>query len=228
MSSFGGSGEISGYNCQKVTELGTKINNCAQNAAKTIVERLHNDIIVPMSTVWYAPEAIDFFSGFVSTVLSSGENIRSAFDAYRLAVQQAGENWAANTGGESPVLAEVQHISMILSISEIQGSTESGDVIIDEGQANAIAANLGEVEEGIKSDLEIIANELDAETAFIGHGQGAALKDCFVRVSGEIHKIFKYLTDGEDSLQGQINKAAQKYQEVSTGISDAFNNSTAE
>lgn len=229
MGLFGGnSGETSGYNCQKINDLGTVINNCAQKAASTIVDRLHDEIIIPISTAWYAPEAIDFFSGFKSTVLGSGENIRSAFDAYRLAVQNAGANWAENTGGETPSVAEVQHISMMLNISEIQGKNAAGDVSIDEGQATAIATGLSDVEAGIKSDLETIANDLDAEAAFIGHGQGEALNECFVRISGEIHKIFKYLTDGEESLQGQINKAVQKYQEVSSGISDAFNNTSGE
>ena len=70
MSLFGGnSGETSGYNCQKINDLGTVINNCAQKAASTIVDRLHDEIIIPISTAWYAPEAIDFFSGFKSTVL---------------------------------------------------------------------------------------------------------------------------------------------------------------
>lgn len=228
MGLFGGnSGETTGYNCEQVNALRDVINSTAQQAGQNIVERLHSDIIVPMSTVWYAPEAVDFFNGFAQTVKASGENITQAFDAYRGAVESAGKNWAENTGGEVPSLPTIDTVDLTLNVSDIQPEN-AGNVTIEEGQASQIASKLGEVEEGIKADLENLANNLDAESAFIGHGQGEALKQCFVTVSGELHKIFKYLTDGEESLQGQINKAVQKYQEVSSGISDAFNNTTGE
>ena len=116
-------------------------------------------------------------------------------------------------------------LELTLNVSDIQPDN-AGNVTIDEARATTIANSLPEVEEGIKSDLKTLAGNLSAETAFIGHGQADALQQCFVTVSGEIHKIFKYLTDGEESLQGQINKAVQKYQDVSTGISDAFNNAS--
>ena len=223
----GGSGEISGYNCERINALRDVINNTAEQAGNGIVERLHNDIVVPMSSVWYAPEAVDFFEGFATTVKSSGESITAAFDAFRGAIESAGKNWAENTGGEAPSLPAIDAVELDLNVSDIQPNN-GGNVTIDEGQAGTIAGSLTEVEEGIKSDLERLAGGLNAESAFIGHAQADALQSCFVKVSGEINKIFKYLTDGEDSLQGQINKAVQKYSDVSTGISDAFNNTGAE
>lgn len=222
----GGSGEVSGYNCENVNALRDVINNTASQAANGIVERLHSDIIVPMSIVWYAPEAVEFFEGFAATVKASGENITMAFDAFRQAVEDAGKNWAENTKGELPSLPAIDQVELNLNVSKIQPEN-GGNVTIDEGQATTIAGNLPEVEAAIKSDLENIAESLNAETAFIGHGQAEALQNCFVYVSGEIHKIFKYLTEGEESLQGQINKAVQKYADVSTGISNAFNNTNA-
>lgn len=218
---------VTGYNCQQINELRDVINKTAQQAATGIVDRLHSSIIVPMSSVWYAPEAVEFFGGFADTVKASGEGITTAFDAFRQAIQDAGANWAENTGGEVPSLPALDLVELNLNISEIQPDN-NGNVTIDESTATSIASSLGEVEEGIKSDLENIAGNLNAETAFIGHGQADALQDCFVRLSGEIHKIFKYLTDGEESLQGQINKAVEKYGEISTNISDAFNNSVTE
>lgn len=224
MGLFGGSGEVTGYNCEQVQELGTVINDTAQKAAEGIVEKLHSEIIVPMSSVWYAPEAQEFFQGFADTVKSSGVNIQNAFDAFRQAIQDAGANWAENTKGQVPTLASVQNIDLILNVSEIKADN-SGNVTIDEGQANTIAGNLADVEAGIKQDLENLAGNLNAESAFIGHNQAEALQECFVKVSGEVSKIFKYLTEGEESLQGQIKKAVQKYQDVSSGISNAFQNS---
>lgn len=223
----GASGELSGYNCEQVNALRDVINSTAQQAGENIVERLHSEIIVPMSTVWYAPEAVEFFNGFANDVKASGENITKAFDNYRAAVELAGQHWAENTKGEAPSLPAIDMVDLTLNVSDMQPDN-GGNVTIDEGGANQVASRLGEVEEGIKADLENLANNLDAESAFIGHGQADALRQCFVTVSGELHKIFKYLTDGEDSLQGQINKAVQKYQEVSSDISGAFNNTTGE
>ncbi|HBA37657.1 MAG TPA: hypothetical protein DCY94_02950 [Firmicutes bacterium] len=223
MSLFGNSGDVTGYNCQQINELRTVINDIAQKSGTNIVERLHNDIITPMSTVWYAPEAKTFFEGLAATVQASGEAITNAFDTFRGAVQTAGENWADNTGGERPSLASIDKIDLNLNVTDIQESN-AGNVTIDGAQATAIASRLTEVEEGIKSDLQGLAGQLNAESAFIGRGQAEALQQCFVTVSGEIHKIFKYLTEGEDSLQGQINKAVQKYQDVSSNISSAFTN----
>lgn len=223
MGIFGGS-EITGYNYQQINALRDVINNTAQRAGEGIVERLSSDIIVPMSTAWYAPEAITFFEGFAATVKASGTNITNAFDAFRLAVQEAGESWALNTNGQAPSLAPIDSVELNLNISPIQGEN-GGNITIDENQAMVIANKLPEVEEAIKADLQALAGNLNAETAFIGRGQAAALQECFVKLSGEVHRIFRYLTEGDDSLSSQINKAVQKYQAVSEGISSAFNNS---
>lgn len=226
MSLFGGSGNVTGYNCGQVNALRDTINNVAIKAGENIVERLHSDIIVPMSSVWYAPEAVEFFTGFAATVKASGEGITNAFDAFRGAVESAGKNWAENTQGEAPSLPAIDMVNLELNVSDIL-SDNAGNVTIDENQATTIADKLPEVEAAIKSDLEGLAATLNAETAFMGHGQAEAVQSCFVQVSGEIHKIFKYLTEGEESLQGQIKKAAAKYSEVSSGISSAFSNTSS-
>lgn len=221
MGLFGNSG-MTGYNCEQVNALRNVINDTAQQAGQGIVDRLHSDIIVPMSTVWYAPEAVTFFEGLAETVKDSGTNITQAFDAFRAAVEAVGKNWADNTGGEVPMLPTLDNVELNLNVSDIQPEN-GGNVGIDENEATNIANKLGQVEENIKSELRSLANNLDAESAFMGHGQAEALQQCFVSISGEIHKIFKYLTEGETSLQGQIKAAVKKYQEVSEGIKSAFN-----
>lgn len=224
MGLFGGSGgEVSGYNCEKVNALRNVINKTAQESGKSIVETLRSDIVVPMSSAWYAPEAVTFFEGFAKTVKASGEGITEAFDSFRAAVEKAGANWAESTSGETPSLPAIETVELVLDYSAIQPNN-AGNITIDEASASSIASKLGEVEATIKSNLEGLAGSLDAETAFIGHGQADALQKCFVTVSGEIYKIFKYLTEGENSLQSQIKATVTKYQDVSTGISDAFNN----
>ena len=225
MGLFGlGGGEVSGYNAAEVESLADVISSTAQKAGEGIVERLHNEIVVPMSSVWYAPEAQEFFQQFADTVGSAGENITAAFDAYRQAVQEAGKNWADNTKGTAPVLKAVQQVALNLSVGEILPDN-AGNVTLDVGQAENIAGKLKDVEANIKSDLEKLAAQLNAETAFMGHNQSAALQECFVKVSGEIHRIFQFLTEGDESLQGQIKAAVEKYKQIAEGISSAFNNS---
>lgn len=226
MSFFGGGSNSggTGYNATEINGLRDIINQTAQNAGDGIVQTLYDDIIVPMSTAWYAPEAVTFFEGFAETVKQSGENITKAFDSFRDAVEKAGVNWADNTGGEQPALAAIDQVELNLTVTDIKEKNDNGDVIIYSDSANTVANNLEEVENTIKENLENLAENLDAATAFIGGGQAEAIQDCFVEVSGEIHKIFKYLTEGEDSLQSQIKAADTKYGQVSTGISTAFNN----
>ena len=69
MGLFGlGGGEVSGYNATEVEALADVISSTAQKAGAGIVERLHNEIVVPMSSVWYAPEAQEFCQKFSETV----------------------------------------------------------------------------------------------------------------------------------------------------------------
>ncbi|MEE3342497.1 MAG: hypothetical protein VZS44_00190 [Bacilli bacterium] len=225
MGIFGGSGEVSGYNVEEVNALRDVINGVAQKAGEGICEKLGGGVVVPMSTVWYAPEAITFFEGFKDAVKKSGETVTAAFDAFRDAVQKAGENWAENTGGEKPSLAAIDPVELDLDISSIQEKGPKG-VTIDEGEASKVANNLANVENEIEAALKSITAGLSADTAFLGHGQAEAVEQCFNDVAAAIKDIFKYLTDGEGSLQGQINAAVKKYGEVASGISSAFSSST--
>ncbi len=214
-------GVILGYNAQQIRELNTKINSIAQSAERVIVDTLRNGVVVPMSAVWYAPEAITFFTGFKETVKTSGPVVRDAFDGFREAIQMAGSGWAENTGGEAITLSSVEEIVLELDISSIKNNN-GGNVGIDEEQARAIASGLGVVESDIKASLESLAATLSAESAFLGNNQGDSVSTCFVRLSGEIHKIFKYLTEGDTSLSSQITKAADKYKQVSSDVASAF------
>ena len=221
MALFGNSGEVSGYNCAQVESLREIINSTAQQSGSEITQILHDGIVTPMSSVWYAPEAVEFFNGFAEVVKTCGTNITEAFDAFRQNVQKAGANWAENTGGQAPTLAAIDQVELTLTVSEIQPDN-AGNVTIDEGQANTIAGNLSQVEQDIKAKLEGLAGNLDAATAFIGHGQGEAVQNCFVKISGEIHRIFRFLTEGDESLQSRIKAAAEKYATVSSELANNF------
>lgn len=220
---------VIGYNSNEVRELREKINNSAKQVAQKIIERLHSEIIVPMSKAWYAPEAVEFFNGFGKVVAQSSETITEAFQSFNRAVNEAANNWAENTGGQAPTLASIEPVDMTLSVGEIQDNY-NGNVMIDESQAQTVANNLGQVEEEIKSDLKSISDQLSADAAFLGDGQSEAVVQCFISVNIQVGLIFKFLSNNgngsETSLQYQINKAVTKYKEVAAGIKTAFNNNT--
>ena len=218
-------GNMTGYNSQNIAALRDVIDRTAQSVAEKVVTRLHDEIIRPISEAWHAPEAVDFFTKFAETVKGTGQNIRDIFDSFRKAVEQAGSIWAENTGGEAPTLGAISDVNLELPVREIQVKDSAGNVGIDEDAANKIANNLTNVEEEIKSDMEAVANELDASTAFLGHGQAEAVAECFIKINLEIHLIFKFLTEGDLSLQAQIISAAKKYGDVSVGIATGFKQS---
>ena len=51
-----------------------------------------------------------FFVFLGETVKASGTNITQAFDLFRAAVEEAGRNWAENTGGQAPSLAAIDNV----------------------------------------------------------------------------------------------------------------------
>jgi hypothetical protein len=219
---------MTGYNQAEVENLRDVINSTAQAASTGIVDRLHTEIIVPMSKAWYAPEAQTFFQEFATVVANSGENIKNAFDLFKNCVQEAGSNWAENTGGQAPVLANLDDVTLNLSVSEILEKDDAGNVGIIDSSAEAVVNTLATVEDEIKSDLQSLAANLNAETAFLGGSQASAIQECFVKVSGEIHKIFSYLATGDDSLVNVLNACRKKYTDVASGVSTAFNSTTVE
>ncbi len=216
---------FTGYNKEQVEELRGAINTTAQQAAEGIVEKLGSGIITPISNAWYAPEAVEFFQKFAEVVAQSGTNIHTVFEEFKRYIEEAGKNWAENTGGEVPVLPSLDDISLKLDVSAIRDKAENGNVGVFESEAMSVANGLTAVQEEIKAQLESLAAQLSAETAFIGGSQAESIQNCFIAVSGEVHKIFNYLTEGEDSLRSALTKSVEKYGDVSEGISTAFGTS---
>lgn len=216
---------FTGYNKEQVEELRSAINTTAQSAAEGIIEKLGSGIITPISAAWFAPEAIEFFEKFAEVVAQSGANIQTIFETFKQYIEEAGANWAQNTGGEVPVLPTLDEITLNLDISAIKEKASNGDVGVFENDAMAVANGLNSVQEDIKANLESLAKQLDAATAFIGGSQAESIQNCFVAVSGEVHRIFSYLTEGEDSLRGALTKSVEKYGDVSESISTAFGTS---
>lgn len=216
--------EGTGYNCEQIEALATVIDEAAQSAASGIVETLHNGVIVPISEAWYAGDAQEYFQGFAETVAESGRAIQEYFDIFRMNVETAGKEWAEFAKGPSPTLSPVSEITLTLPTDEILQQDSNGNTVIIEDKAQEVANGLEEVLEEIQTNLNDIADNLDASTAFLGHGQDEGVKECFVNVSNKVKEVFNYLTEGDNSLQSSINKAVEAYGQSADSISSGFKN----
>ncbi|MBQ1550818.1 MAG: hypothetical protein IIZ67_01840 [Bacilli bacterium] len=245
-----------GYNPENVKALKESIQTAYENCCDGIVETIHDEIVVPISTAWYAPEACKFFGsdetgGILGTGLGAkkadaeslkvvvektGDTIFECFDAFRKDIESAGNNWYNNTSGESAgegeegagniTLAALSKKEMKLTVSEIEASDSEGNVVLDSAGVSAVSQKLTQVQENIKTKMTAEKEKLDAATSFIGGGQATAIQNCFGRLLEAIAKIFDWLTEGEDSLQKAFDGAMKKYSDVATNIASVYNNAT--
>ena len=176
-----------------------------------------------MSTKWYAPEAINEFKEIQKNVKKMGENMKDAYKAYRDWVQKMGETWAQNTKGEKPNLEGVKSCPIDINIGKIQ-KENGGNVILDEKGAVAVAGQMTALHSECLAAVRAKHGELEAATAFIGHGQGAAATACFVRVADAIGELFTLL----DTLGDRLKQYAQKYQQVAEGVKGQFSSAKVE
>ena len=100
MGLFGKFGELFDYNYEQLNEVRDVINNLAGRTRNMIAEKLYHYVVVPISNVWYAPEAVEFFKDFSFIVKQSGENITEIFDDFRGEVELSGKNFAKNSGAK--------------------------------------------------------------------------------------------------------------------------------
>ena len=62
-------------------------------------------------------------------------------------------------------------------------------------------------------------NEMEAEAAFIGHGQAAAATACFVKVADAISQLLGTI----GTISSRISDYAKKYKDVGEKVAAEFN-----
>lgn len=243
-----------GFNEAAVEALSTNISTAYTNCTNGILETLKEEIVDKIATVWYAPEACGFFgkedegvtipeSNLKQVVKSTSDAIFDCFDGFRKDIQAAGQNWYDNTSGQGGSteagasaggeggevqLATFDKIELDLDVKSISKQDESGNVVLDDSGVQAVEGNLTQVEESIKTKMTAEKEQLDASTAFIGGGQADAIESCFGKLLEAISGIFKWLSEGEDSLASAFGKARQKYIDVASNIASVYNNASFE
>lgn len=213
-----------GFNSEKVESLSQTVNKSAQDSCTMIIERLESGVVKPISTCWYAPEGVEFFQGFATAVEKTGVEIKNIFDSFVKALEQAEHRWADNLKAQPTSLTPVGDCVMKLNVSSIQEKREDGNQGADPASVESVTGKLNDVKAGIESELNRIASDLNAETAFIGNGQGEAINECFKSLSKIISRLFEILTEGENNVQSNLKKAITKYGEVSQAVKKDFSN----
>lgn len=215
----------SGFNAGKVVALRKDINNAAQRVGETVVDEIEKGVIKPMSSAWYAEEAQEYFEKFAEAVARVGEAVTQLFDGFRGNVQTTGQEWSTATGStEEIVLPAIDKVELVLKTAAIKAKDGAGNRYLDENKVIQIAGQLNAVEAEIQSKLKNIADKLNADTSFLGHNQGEAIKNCFEKVAEEVHNIFTMLLIGDDALSGALQKFKDKYAESATNVATSFNN----
>ena len=203
MFGFGGGqqGELTGYNAGQVTAVRDKVATISTKLGAKVEELFLKTLVKPMGAAWHAPEAVTYFASVKDAVAKSGAPITAVLNSFVDSLQSARENWAANTGGTSEVLTKIDELAITLDVTSIT-EEDGGKVYIEEVAAKNIAGKLGALEVELQTEFEKIALELQADAAFLGHGQADAIEACFKQINGELHKIFKFLTEGEGIKTG--------------------------
>ena len=196
-----------GYNPQQFSDLRAKINLAYIGAARCIVDVLEEQLIKPISLVWYTQEGVEYFDGFKQQVQATGEALRLTYDVLRDAIYQAGVVWADNTHNEQPDMAPLELFDLSLDVSAIQPTREDGAAVIEIEQATAIANNLPNIQTEIVQRIAAEQTDLDASLALIGGGQADAVTALHNRVEAAVGRIFSFLTEGDNNIQANIVKA---------------------
>ena len=101
---------------------------------------------------------------------------------------------------------------------------DDGAAVLYEKDVNTIADGLDNVEKDLKTVILKYKEELDASTAFIGHGQAEAINDCFNRILEEVHKLFQKLLVGDASVKVALKAFKEKYKAKATSEAESFKN----
>ena len=217
---------MTGYNFQEVAGLGAEVLKVAKNTQKAVQDCLDNDIVEPMSKLWYAPEAKEFFTKFQATVEKSGEEMQKAFNTFNTNVSGAQDAWSTKTGGgQKGNVTEISGLPLKVNVGAFKDS-DGGNIVLYEKQAISFADSLDGVQKQLSAKIAEQRQDLSkAVTSFLGHDQGEAVNKCFDSVLVAVGSIFTYLAVGENSLKGQIKEAAESYkkmaEEIKSGMESA-------
>lgn len=201
-----------GYNYVEMANLFTEVSNIATQTKRIVSKYLNDDLIDPMSKLWYAPEAREFFKKFQSVVRDAEEEMDGAFQSFVESIDRAQRSWSVKTkGGKTAKSVTIRTEKIFLYVAKFKEQRD-GNVYIDERGALAFADGLNTIQQKLTNELVDQKAELtNASLAFIGNNQSEGVQKCFDRVMKSVGDIFDFLTKGDTSLRSEIIRVTDEY-----------------
>ena len=233
-----------GFNEEQVDGMVKTINDIANTVCNGIVDHLTNGLVVPMADCWFTPEGKEYFEGHAQDVINTSTSIASALNVFIARTEAATKNWLSNTGGtqgeglassfninrvdDGVIRGQLQTYSGNVD-TNIKTQKPNGDKGIEETEARNVISKLGSIQSEIIADIKSQFKAVDASAAFLGKDQATAASECLDKISQAIGNIFKLLTEGENNVYGEIDKAVEKYGNVADqGVKNLYNQDIVE
>ena len=219
-------GDERGFNPSEIENLTTYVGTTASRVAAEIENIINTRIMQPVSTGWAAPEAVEYFEGgFKPTVLASGQAITETYNNFIKALQESVNIWAENTKAVAPQLQPITDVTIEINSGLIHDEM-NGNIVISRDICQSVINDLPSVEADIQAKMRELNTELDASTSYIGGNQAQAIQECFASLSEIVRDVFKYINeDDENSLQANLLRAVEKYEQIAEQIQSGFANS---
>ena len=212
---------FTGFDPEAIKKMRNEIDKSAQDSCEAIINKLESGIITPISTCLYTPEGKKYFEGFAEDVAKTGTEIKKVFDSFVEGLEKTANYWAQNTDADTISLQGVTDCVMKLDVSSVKDKNGT-QVGIVEQEAKNVVSKLPTVQSEIDDELAQIASKLDANDAFLGHGQAEAISNTFKKINKIVADIFNFLTEGDNSLSKQINNAVEKYGDVANQVQSSY------
>ena len=216
---------FTGFNPNQIEQLSRTVNTISNEVGNSIRIKLESGIVTPISQAWFTQEGVDYFNSFRDAVRNSENIIQEIFNAFNQGLRKAGENWADQVRSRQRVSVQnVGRPNLNINVSAVRPD-RGGDIGIDENAANAVANQVAGIRADIQAELKSQAQRLEANAAFMGHGQADAVRNCFTQINEEVARIFRILDEDGDgqSLRSAIKAAVTKYGQIGANTSSFFN-----
>jgi len=229
-----------GFNEEKIKKVAEEIQTSADEAIASIISMIETNIVTPVSGLWVAEEAVDYFGKFKEYCDKIPYAVYYYFDTFRQRLELAYKRWIANTGAGAEFEAGMASAATVslpaiapngelkqLDVSSIISITEAGDRGANTEGLEEFILTLGTVKESIISAIKV-DTLTSIEVALIGGSQSTSASTAFTHVYDLIEDIFDFLTiddpeSGSQSLKSAMEAVNEKYGSVETNIStDVF------
>lgn len=224
MSSGSSRGDVLGYNQEQVEAIGVGINSMVERAGEAITTAIKTNIVDKVAEEWYSEVAVKFFEEFRQSLKNAEPDITEIFEGFSRIIQQAGDDWATETGGVAPTMPAVEEIKLDLDVSNIKAD-DAGNRYITENLDESIKQYVENARMEIMETFGQLKAEAQADAALFGEGQSQGVEIAAERLGDYVNKTLDNLINGNDSIIERIAYFKNQYQEVAQKNTQRFEDS---